>query len=373
MHNAASRSELKKILTLSLVVAVATGCASKSFLYVGSSVPAIETFEITPALNGVPQMTRTSVTAPSLTVGNPSAMTVVGKSLYVAGGSGSVAQYTIDPNSGALTLRGTVPAGSPPHYMAATQTTAYVANRGSSNISVYTIDAAGNLSNMQTAAVNGVNSLQVDGSPGKFLFTGNRAIGSTGPQVCTHTIQANGSLGAAPNCVAVGGAPDKMQVSGGVLYLLFNSIVPPSISNTNWVSAWNINPVTGALTHRGADLDIGSANTGGMAVSTDGQTLYIPRQGGLMTIGTANPLSSALVTFPQTGSQWCLLPPPGPGEVLAHPSGKAIYITDPFGAVSGNIIGPRVSALEIVAGGGLKAIACDTAGRLPESMAMFIP
>jgi len=92
-----------------------------------------------------------------------------------------------------------------------------------------------------------------------------------------------------------------------------------------------------------------------------------------MTIGTANPLSSALVTFPQTGSQWCLLPPPGPGEVLAHPSGKAIYITDPFGAVSGNIIGPRVSALEIVAGGGLKAIVCDTAGRLPESMAMFIP
>jgi len=339
------------------------------FLYVGSSVPAIEIFEITPDNNGLPQMMRRPGTAPSLTIGSPNAMTVVDKSLYVAGDA-SVAQFTIDPMSGALTLRGTVPTGIPPQYMAATKTTVYVASYGSNNISVYSIDAAGKLTNMQTAAANGVNSLQVEGIPGKFLFTGHRASGPTVPQVCAHTIQANGSLGATPNCVAVGGAPQAMQVSGGVLYLLFNAIVPPVVGNTNWISAWTINPTTGALTHRGTDIDIGAANTGGMAVSTDGQTLFIPRQGGFTTVGTANPLTYATITFPPTYSQWCLLPPVGAGGVLADPTGKAIYITDPVGAVTGNIIGPRVSAIE-VAGGGLKAVVCDTAGRLPQSMAIF--
>lgn len=367
------RSDLTHLAALAFLVAISTGCAPKSYLYVGSSVPAIETFEITPALNGVPQMVRLPVTAPAMPAGNPGAMTIVGGSLYVAGGSGAIAQYSIEPSNGALALRGTIAAGGPPHSMAAAGSTVYVANRGSGNINVYSIGAAGNLGNVQTVAVNGVNSLQLDGTSAKFLFTGNRAAGGTGPQVCTHTIQANGSLGATPACVAVSGAPLRMQVSGGVLYLLFNATVPPSTSNTNWLSAWSINPATGALTHRGADLDIGAAGTGGMAVSSDGQTLLLPRQGGFMTVGTADPLTPAMITFPQTGNHWCQLPPPGPGEVLAHPNGKGIFITDPLGAVSGNIIGPRVSALEVVAGGGLKAIACDTAGKLPQSMAIFIP
>lgn len=373
MLHAASRSNFKHLIAVALVVSVLTGCGS--FLYVGSSVPAIEIFNIKPGSNGLPQMTRVTGVALAPTIGSPSAMTVVKETLYVAGsgsgGGGSVAQFTIDSMSGALTLRGTVPAGNPPHYMASTITTVYVANAGSNNISVYSIDAAGNLTNMQTATGNGVNSLQVDGTPGKFLFTGHRASGPTVPQVCTHTIQANGSLGATPNCLAVSGAPQAMQVSGGVLYLLFNAIVAPSLGNSNWVSAWTINPTTGALTHSGTDLDIGAANTGGMAVSTDGKTLFIPRQGGFTTVGTTSPLTSAMITFPVTGSQVCLLPPPGAGQVLADPSGKAIYITDPLGSFTGNLIGSRASALEIIPGGGLKGIVCDTVGRLPQSMAIF--
>ena len=374
MLHAAFRSRFKHLIALALAVAVVTGCSK--FLYVGSSVPAIEVFDISPDNNGLPQMVRKPGIALSPAIGNPGAMTVVDRSLYVAGGGagggGSVAQFTIEPASGALTLRGTIPAGSPPHAMAATKTTVYVANRGANNISVYTIDTAGNLVNLQTATVDGVNSLQVDGTPEKFLFTGNRAGRTTGPQVCTHAIQANGSLGATPTCVAVAGAPVTMQVSGGVLYLLFNAVVAPSPGNSNWISAWTVDPATGALTHRGADLDIGAANTGGMVVSANGKTLFIPRQGGFTAVGTANPLTSAMITFAPSGSQWCLLPPPGPGEALADPTGKAIYITDPLGAASGNVPGPRVSALEIVAGGGLKPIICDTAGRLPQSMAMFI-
>jgi hypothetical protein len=360
---------------VALAIPFITGCAP--FLYVGSSVPAIETFNVKPDATGRPQFVRTQGFALPANIGSPSAMTVVDRSLYVVGGGngagGSIGQFTIDPMSGALTLRGTVPAGQPPHNIAATKTTVFVANRGSGSVGVYAIDAAGNLLNVQTVAVAGVDSLQVDATPAKFLFTGSRASGTTGPQVCTHTIQANGSLAPAPNCVAIGGSQMVMQVSAGVLYLLFNATVPPVIGNTNWISAWTIDAATGGLTHRGVDLDIGAANTGGMAVSVDGQRLFVPRQGGFTTVGTANPLSYAMVTFPPTGSQWCLLPPPGGSGVLADPSGKAIYMTDAIGAVTGNIIGPRVSALELAPGGAIAPIVCDSAGKLPQSMAIFTP
>lgn len=375
MLKTVSRSSLRQFLTAAFIVPLVTACGN--FLYVGSSVPAIEIFDIRPGPNGLPAMTRKTGVALSPAIGAPSAMTVLNQTLYVAGsgsaaGGGSIAKFTIDPMSGALTLGGTVPnPGIPPHYLGATSTALYVANFGSNNISVYSVDASGNLNNVQTATATGVNSLQVDGSSGRFLFTGHRASSPTAPQVCTHAIQTNGLLAATPTCVAVGGAPQAMQVSGGVLYMLFNATVPPALGNTNWVSAWTINPATGALTPRGVGLDIGAANAGGMAVSTDGTTLFIPRQGGFTNVSTANPLSSGMVTFASTGSQWCMLPPVGAGGVLADPSGRAIYITDPLGATTGNIIGPRTSALEIVAGGGLKEIICDTAGRLPQSMAIF--
>ena len=113
-------------MAVAFVVLIVTGCPR--FLYVGSSVPAIEIFNIKEDINGRPQMARTTGIALSPSIGNPSAMTVVNKTLYVAGsgsvvGGASVAQFTIDPMSGALTLRGTVPSGNPPHYMAATKTT----------------------------------------------------------------------------------------------------------------------------------------------------------------------------------------------------------------------------------------------------------
>ncbi|GEM_PF-1911392 len=363
------------IVGLGLVVAFA-GCKpkprslSQPTLYLGTSVPGIEIFNVTLNPSGVPQMIRQS--GIPVAAGAVMAMTVIDKSLYAAAGGGSIAQFTIDPLHGGLTLRGTIPAGSPPYSMAATAKNVYVANRGSNNLSVYSIDAAGNLASLQTVTSNGVNSLQLD-SAGKFLFTGSRTNGATGPQVCTHLLQPDGSLPATPSCVAVNGAPQEMQFTGGVLFLLFNATVAPALGVTNWVSAWTVDPATGALTHRGTDLDIGAANTVGMAVSTNGQTLFLPRQGGFLTVGTANPLSARSITFTPTFSQWCLLPPVGPGQVLVDPRGKALYITDPIGAVAGNIIGPRVASLEITAGGGLNPIICDAAGSKPMSMALFIP
>jgi lactonase family protein with 7-bladed beta-propeller len=360
------RARIAIVIGLGSVLAMTAGC---SWLYVGSTAPAIETFRV----GGSGQLIRTSSTTSLTTTGAPSAMKAVGKFLYVASGSGVVAQFAIDPMSGALTSIGTIPAGSPPYSMAATSKNVYVGNYGSGNVSVYSINASGGLASVQTVNVAGIRSVQVD-TAGKFLFTGNRASGGVGPQVCTHVIQLNGSL-SAPSCVSVNGAPQAMQFSGGVLFLLFNAAVPPTpgVGVTNWVSAWSVNPTTGALTHSGTDLDIGAANTGGMGVSVNGQTLFIPRQGGFTTVGTAIPLGYSMYTFAPTMSQWCLLPPAGPGEVLVDPTGQALYITDPIGGTTGNIIGPRVTSLAISAGGALTPATCETTAVLPNSMAIFAP
>lgn len=345
--------------------------SSMPLLFVGSSVPAVEIFSLTlGGPKGLPQMTRLrSGPRPSVA---PSAMGIVGTSLLLTGGSpnGVVEQYSIDATAGTLTLRGTAPAGNQPMGLATTATHAYVANRISENIIVYRVDAATGLVAQQTLGVPGAVKLAIDGS-GKFLFSGNRASASpvTGPRICAHPIQPDGSLGTTPVCTAVAEAPTVMRFANGTLFSLIYALPGP----THRVTAWTVDANTGALTRRGDELDIGAANTADMAVSTNGSTLFIPRQGGFSTVTTSDPLRLGSITFQPMASQWCILPPPGPGQIIADPRGTALYVTDPIGVVSGNIIGPRVSELELEPSGGLAPVVCETAGSLPWSMALYSP
>ena len=375
MSNSLTDSRVKRTLLVMLGVASLAGCGQ--FLYVGiapstaTSPAAIAVYDIRDS-GSTQQMTLKPGMALPASVGNASAMVVVSDSLYVAGGSSVVAQYAISKMTGALTLSGTVPTGGPPQYMAATSKAIYVGSFPSNDLRVYSIAASGGaLSNIQTLAASGINSLHAESNLGKFVFSGHRAVGTATPQLCTHTIQANNTLGTTPSCVAIAGAPYSMQSFGGVLYVLFNAVVPPALGNTNWISAWTINPNTGALTQRGADLDIGAANRGRMAISTDGKRLFLPRQGGFDSVDTANPLSISAVAFPTNQSQWCRLPPVVGFDIVVNPNGKAFYFTDTVGAVTGNITGPRISAIDLTGGNTLSAIVCDATGGIPQSMAIF--
>ena len=375
MISHSSLRTFQRLAALAIVGSTLTGCAN--YLYMGTSAPAIEAFNVKAGSNGLPQFVRIPGVNLAPSLGVPSAMSVVDKTLYAAvggnvPGTASIAQFSIDANSGALALRGTIAAGNPPHYMAATRTAVYAASFGSDDIRAYAIDAAGNLGALQTLPGLGVNSVHIDAAAPKVLYTGTRAQGATGSKICAYSITANSTLGTTPQCVAVAGAPGNMQAAGGVLFVHFNATVPPQIGNSNWISAWSIDPATGALTHRGADVDIGAAYVGGMAVSANGQTLFVPRIGGFTTVNTANPISSGMVTFPQNGSPACVLPPTGPSAVLADPSGKAIYLADAVGAVANNnTLGPRISALELAAGGAINPIICDSTGAKPQALALF--
>ena len=136
-----------------------------------------------------------------------------------------------------------------------------------------------------------------------------------------------------------------MIFTAGVLIVHFNAIVPPALGNTNWISAWTVDPATGALAHLGVDIDIGAANTGHMTLSADKQTIYLPRQGNFSLIGTGATLTHSLFQFPQAPAGACVLPPAGAGTVLADPNGKAIYLADPVGAATGNIPGAKRARL----------------------------
>lgn len=368
MRQSSPRSMSGVALGIMLVAMVTAGCQTQ-WLYVGNSAgPSIQWFDVSTNSSGIPKLLMQPSVSP--TVGAPTALQVIGHTLYVVGSNNQLAQYSINNNTGVLTLRGTIAVGGPPHSMVASPRTVYVANRFDNNINVYSIDASENLVNLQTAAVPAVNVAQID-IGGSRLFTGSRANGATGPQVCSHAIQANGSLGANPSCLAIAGAPESMIFTAGVLIVHFNAIVPPALGNTNWISAWTVDPVTGALAHRGVDIDIGAANTGYMTLSADEQTIYLPRQGNFSLIGTGATLTHSLFQFPQGPAGACVLPPAGGGTVLADPNGKAIYLADPVGAATGNIPGAKLSALELKAGGAIAPLVCDTPAGKPFAMALF--
>lgn len=366
-------SRVGRVIPVALIAATLTGCGQ--FLYVGDapstpgSSAAIEVFDIRNSGSTQQMVRKPGITLPA-TIGAPSAMVVVNKSLYVAGGSSVLAQFTIDNMNGNLTLGATIPTGAPPQYMAATSNAIYVGGFGSNDIRAYSVASNGALTNVQTTPANGINSLHVESASGKFVFSGHRAVGATSPQLCTHTIQSNGSLGT-PNCVAIAGAPSSIQSFGGVLFVLFNAIVPPAPGNTNWISAWNIDPATGALTKRGTDLDIGAANTGRIAISADGKRLFVPRQGGFNIVGTANPLTMSAAGFPTQQSQSCILPPVAGSDVVVNPNGNAMYLTDSVGGTAGNITGRRITAFDLTSGNALTPITCEATGNIPQSMAIF--
>lgn len=361
---------------LSLALLLDAGCpkprpiphphhSPRPVLYVANSTPpAIQMF--TANLGAAFNLPQLLPLAPWPMADVPMALNIVGNTLYAALGNGQIAQFAIDPSTGYLTERGTIAAGKPggpPYVMAARGTGLFVANLGSNNVSVFSIDATGNLAITQILPVLSVSSLGMDDS-GKFVYIASRRNGGIGPEVCSHAIQADGTLTTGRNCVAVNGEPWAMSFARGVLFLLLRGT-----TGTYLVSAFRVDPATGTLLPRGQDLDVGAADASGLSVSLDGRFLFLPRHGGFQTIGTADPLQIvANATTTNTG-QSCFWPPAAPGNVLVDPRGRAIFVSDQF-----NLQGqPALLSLGIDPGGSVSFSNCLSVGGFPGAMAIFIP
>ena len=175
-----------------------------------------------------------------------------GKFAYVAtasdtpGSAGNVSMYTIDATTGALTSIGTIAAGTIPALPAPisiavdpTGTFAYVANSGSNDVSMYTINATtGALTSIGMIAT-GTDPVSVAVDPaGEFAYVTN----SGSNDVSMYTINATSGTLTPIGTIAVGSTPNSIAIhpSGKFAYV--------TNYNSNEVSIYSIEAATGALT-----------------------------------------------------------------------------------------------------------------------------
>ena len=263
---------------------------------------------------------------------NPGSVTVApsGKFVYVTnsgdsydGDDGSVAMYTVNATTGALSSTGTIN-GNCPGLCFPTSVVldpsgkfAYVASGGggfSFNVEMYTINATtGALTSMGTiAAGTDPVSIAVDPS-GKFVYVVNENPLSAG-NVSMYTINTTGAL-ASIGTIAAGTNPVSVAVdpSGKFAYV--------TNAGSNDISMYSIDATTGALTSMGTI----AAGTGPVSIAVDpsGKFAYVPNFGSndvsLYTIDSTTG-SLTLVGMMPAGQS--------PTAIALHPSGKFAYVTN---------------------------------------------
>jgi 6-phosphogluconolactonase (cycloisomerase 2 family) len=218
---------------------------------------------------------------------------------------------------------------------------AYVANSTSNNISAYTIKATnGHLTAVKgtpAATGTGPSSVTVDPS-GRFAYAAN----SGSNNVSAFTINAStGALTAigSPGPAGPGPASVTVDPSGRFVYVANLGSGNP---NTPSVSAYTINPSTGALTAiSGSPYATGGEYTASDAVTVDptGQFVYVTSvstQAGSGNIAafTINPGTGALTTV--SGSPFAT-GVNSPNSVAVDASGRFAYVSN-GSAISGSYV-----------------------------------
>ena len=196
---------------------------SGNFLYVSDGSGVVNQFTVDPNTGALSAMTPATVPFPFGTAGHTAfAITVhpSGKWAYVTDYYGGIAEYTIDATTGALsplsqtTVVGTVFQCAAWIAVDPSGKYAYATNCGSTSeaISQYTVGADGTLAAMTPASVAGASAgtnVQVDAS-GTHLYMTSGTSGS-GSVVSQFSIGANGALAPmTPAAVTVGASPNAL-------------------------------------------------------------------------------------------------------------------------------------------------------------------
>ena len=179
-----------------------------------------------------------------------------GNFVYVAGeASHSIAVYTVDAGSGALTLQSGTVANSvlSPNAMAMhpNGSLAYVADGGSGAVAAFNVNAStGGLSvKGYYNSGSGTNAVAIHPS-GQFLYV------STSNGVTLFAITASGSLTAMGAATPAGTVPQGLALDGAGAHLYVTDL------GSGTVSAFAIDASTGALSQLGAALATGSQPSG---------------------------------------------------------------------------------------------------------------
>lgn len=283
-----------------------------------------------------------------------------GKFAYVANeGSNNVSMYTINATTGILKAIGTVAAGIYPNSVAVDPSGkfAYVANSFSGDVSMYTIDATTGIleANGTNPAGTQPNSVAVHPS-GKFAYVANATEPWDGAGTGVWMYKINATTGALTSIGTINSAsPDTTSVavhpSGNFVY----------VATWDSISMYTVDATTGALTSIGS---VAGQDTGQIAVHPSGNFAYVTNSDPSNTISmyTVNPTTGALTL---TGA---VATGKSPGPVAIDPSGKFAYVANwTSNDVSMYSIdtatGDLISIGTIVAGSGGHSIAIDPPGK----------
>jgi len=265
------------------------------------------------------------------TTGSPSSVAVhpSGKYVYVTNGGNaalgvngpSIAIFSINPDTGALTLASSVSLTLGTGPQGATIDPAgkflFFANSGPGNVSVYAINAStGTLSPVPGSPFAGLasNSKVVVHPSGKFAYVSTGAAATTG-QIAAFGIGDNGALS------PIAGSPFAarnnmiwmtMDPAGKFLFAVERQ--------DNAVLVYSVNATTGALTQVGSPFTA-APGVSGVAVDPAGKFLYVS------TFGTAgvNVFNiGATGTLTQSRNFGSII---GAFDAILDPSGKFLYVT----------------------------------------------
>jgi 6-phosphogluconolactonase (cycloisomerase 2 family) len=169
--------------------------------------------------------------AVSVTVDPTGKFAYAANSEYSSPGSASVAMYTINATSGALTPTGLVLAGTDPFFVAVDPTGkfAYVSNSGSDDVSMYTIDGTTGTLTFLGTITGGGGPIAIHPS-GKFAYVGNSLFAI---DRATGFLTFLGTTG-------IGGSSIAIHPSG-----MFAYVTNP---DSNTVSMYAVDTSSGALT-----------------------------------------------------------------------------------------------------------------------------
>jgi len=264
-----------------------------------------------------PPVPSQDISADSVTV-DPS-----GKFAYVTStgddfsSDGSVAMYTINATTGALTSIGAITGNCPGLCVPLSVVVdpsgkfAYVPN---GDVAMYTINATtGALTSIGTTAVEGATSVAVNPS-GKFAYVATES-GTGAGSVSTYTINATTGALTSVGTIAAGTNPVSMVVvpAGKFAYV--------ANSSSSDVSMYAINVTTGVLTSVGTIA--AGTNPDSIAVDPTGKFAYVANF-------TSNDVSMYTINA-NTGtltSIGTIAAGQSPTSIAVHPSGKFAYVTN---------------------------------------------
>jgi YVTN family beta-propeller protein len=292
-----------------------------------------------------------------------------GKFAYVANeGSNNVSMYSIDAAAGALTLIGTIAAGVSPFSVAVDPSGkfAYVANSGdfgfsAADVSMYTIDAtSGMLTSIGPPMAADFGAISVTVDPfGKFAYVANAGNGDFGDfagDVSMYTIDASSGALASAGTIAAGYGPESVAVhpSGKFAYVANDG----GDFGSN-VSMYAIDTSTGVLTSIGPNVATAGFGPVSVTVHPSGNFAYVTN-GTEISWYTINTSSGTLTPIGAIAE--------GGGAVAAvHPSGKFAYVLTAPNNVSMYAININTGALTSIgtAAAGLSptSIAIDPSGQ----------